>query len=422
MIKQIRESEFLRQIFVLFTGSLISQILPFALLPILQKYYYSPSDFGIFVLFFSFAEIFSTIATLKLEYGIVVQATLRKAVNLMFGALRISCLVTVLSFSVIFFFKEEIARQMHAPGLENYLLLLPLFIFLFSFNEIASYWFNRKKNFSIISTSKVVQTGTAETIKLATGIANFNFSGLILGRIFGYFFSGSYYLIRFFQRDKRTLKLISYKESNQLIKANKSYIYFTTPSVFLGTFINFAYLSLFSFYFGKEIVGMIGISMSYLSAGFGIISISFSQVFYSKIAEIKDKVILLQTYKRFAKNLMFIAFAPILFVYLIPVDWITYLLGEKWNALIPIARIMVLWLSVWFVASSLSFIYIRLGKQKLMVFYDFLHLLLIIIGFFAGYAIGKTHTSSLIGFTVAQIIYYFFAVYIAIYYIKRIQY
>lgn len=419
MIQRIKESDFIRNIFVLFSGSLLSQLIPFIALPFLQKYFYSPADFGLLAIFISFCELFANVATCKLEYGIVIQTRIKNAVNLLYGAIRVMLIVMILSAIVALIFKKELAHYFGEPRLENYLFLLPIYVLLFSLSEIASYWFNRKKAFKTISFSKVIQTSSSESIKVVAGFFHFGPIGLIIGRVSGFLFANLYYLKAFFKNDRKALRLIDKKYSNQMIRENKKFVFFTTPSVFIGNLINLVYLQLFLIYFGEDIVGMIGVSMTYLSAGFGVVAISFSQVFYSKVAETKSKEKLLSMYKRFAKNLMLIACVPILLVYLIPTSWVVQLLGDKWLHLMGIARIMVLWLAVWFVSSSLSFIYMRLRKQQIMMIYDFIHLILIIIGFFAGYWTNLSLDAALWGFTIAQIAFYLFVIYVAIHFIKR---
>lgn len=417
MIK-LKESEFFRNVLILFSGSFLSQLLPFILLPILQKYFYTPADFGLLAVFVSFCELFSQIATFKLEFGIVIQHKIRAAINLAFGAFRISIGVAITSLIIVLLFKSNIANYFNEPKIENYLFLLPIYILTSSFNDISSYWFNRKKKFGVIATSKIVQTSSSESVKFLGGLSGMSFIGLVLGRISGFLVANFFYIYKFIKEDKKTLKLLNRKDSNQEIRNNKNLIFYSTPSVFIGTLINLVYLNLFLYYFGKEIVGLIGVSMTYLSAGFGIVAVSFSQVFYSKVSETKTIAQLLSIYKRFVKNLALLALLPLLFVYLIPTSGVVYLLGDSWAELMPIARIMVLWLSVWFVSSSLSFIYIRLGKQRAMMIYDFLHLILIIFGFSIAYYLKSTVESALWGFTFAQIIFYLFVIYIAIHFIK----
>lgn len=421
MIQKFRDSEFLKNILVLFSGTLLSQLLPFLVLPILQKFYYTPSDFGLLAFFIAICDLFARISTFKLEFGIVIQHRAKDAVNLMAGAFRISWWVVLSSILLIVFFQDLLLEYFEVPELKNYLFLVPVYILVVSTNDIASYWFNRSKKFSIISFSKVYQTIATESLKLITGILNFGFIGLVISRVVGFFTSNLVFLIQFLRLDKQNLKLLNKQHRIKMVKENRDFMIYSTPSVFIGNLINFSYLNLFLFYFGQEIVGEMSVSMIYISAGYGMIALSFSQVFYSKIASIHSKTEMLSVYKRFLKNLAALSGIPILFIYLIPKEMVAGFLGHEWIELVPIARIMVLWLSVWFVASSLSFIYIRLRKQKAMLFYDLLHLVMIVIGFFTAMMIQPTFFSALWGFTIAQICYYLFVIYLAVYFIKEMK-
>jgi O-antigen/teichoic acid export membrane protein len=416
---KLKQSPFAQNVFILLTGSVISQILPFLMLPVLQKYFYKPADFGILAVFISMCEVFSGIACLKMEFAVVVQRTIRNAINMVFAAVKICGAMTLLSLIIVLLFKKELSVYYHEPRLENYLFLLPLYVFLVGINDSLSYWFNRKKKFRIISSSKVVQTSFAETVKLGLGYVGSGYVGLLLGRLLGFLFSAIYLVNRFLKADSRALKLIDNKTSNSLVKANKQYIFFTTPSVFVNSLINLVYLNLFISYFGKDVAGLLGVSMTYLSAGFGVISLSFSQVFFSRVSEIEDSHQLLGVYKRFAKQLTLMAIIPVVTMYLIPTKLVVYLLGNEWNQLMVVARIMVIWLGVNFVSSSLSFIYIRLGRQKEMLLFDCVHLLLVIVGFFAARFIDTSLISALWGFSISQSLYYLFAIFIAVYFIKK---
>ena len=130
---------------------------------------------------------------------------------------------------------------------------------------------------------------------------------------------------------------------------------------------------------------------------------------------------MLSTYVRFAKNLFLLSLFPVALVYMVPSQWVAGMLGEDWTELMPIARIMVIWLAIWFVSSSLSFIFMRLQKQRMMMSYDLLHLAVIIIGFFAGRAVSPTFEGSLWGFSIAQAVFYIFIIGIAIHLIRTVD-
>lgn len=419
MIKYLNKSEFLKNVVILFSGSFFAQLIPFIVLPILQKFYYSPANFGLLAVFISFSELFSNVSCLKLEYGIVLQKKLKDAINLLLGSVLISLVIAIFAFVVVLVFKTQISKFLGEESIENMLFIIPLYILLVGFTDALSYWNNRKKHFVTLSSSKIIQSASAETTKILFGFLQLSTFGLIWGRVCGYAVSSFYFFVQFFRKDRKLLRMLSYPKSLNLIKENKSYIFFTTPSVFIGSLINLIYLNLFLYYFGQEKVGIIGVSMTYISAAYGVIAISFSQVFLSKISEIKTKKELLSVYLRFAKNLMLFSMIPLLIVFLIPSSLVTSVLGSEWENLIEIARIMCVWLSVWFVSSSLSFIYMRLGKQKTMLVFDFLHLLLIISGFYIGYFFDGTFQSALWGFTIAKLIFYILVIYLAIRFIKN---
>jgi hypothetical protein len=80
-------------------------------------------------------------------------------------------------------------------------------------------------------------------------------------------------------------------------------------------------------------------------------------------------------------------------------------------------RIISLWFGAWFIASSLSFIYMRLNKQGFMLIMDFIHLGMVIAGFFVGRSRGEV-IHALWGITIAQVLYYSIAIILALYFIR----
>lgn len=418
MLKELRHSSFAKNVFVLFSGSLLAQLIPFFILPILQKYYFSPADFGIMALFITFFELFSRVATLKLEFGVVLQNRARDAINLAMAAIKASFYVAFLSLVFVALFHKQLGDLYEVPKYSMYFLLLPIYIILSGFTETANYWFNRKKKFKTIASAKVVQTAGSESSKLFFGVLNFSFIGLVVGRMIGFAMTTIYYLIRFWKSDKRALKLLDKKSQWTQLNANKKFIFYTTPSVFIGSLVNLTYINLFQFYYGEEIVGNISVSMLYLGTGFGVISLSFSQVFYSKLAEIHDRNTMLKMYIRFTKNLFLFAVLTVVAVFIFPESVVVYLLGDTWSELIHIARIMVVWLAIWFISSSLSFIYIRLGKQRTMVVLDIIHLFIIAGGFYLGRMLNDLH-GALWGFALSQVLFYLSTMLLAIYFIKK---
>ena len=128
---------------------------------------------------------------------------------------------------------------------------------------------------------------------------------------------------------------------------------------------------------------------------------------------------LLRVYVRGVRYLSVFSVAIIAIVYLIPETWIVQLLGQQWEEMMGIMKIVVWWLGAWFVASSLSFIYIRLEKQRTMLIFDVVHLVTIALGIPIGFWLTQTFAGALWGFVIAQVIYYLLVIGLAIRFIRN---
>src|ERR1041385_6667529 len=100
MIKIIREkivgSEFARNLFFLISATALSQLLPFLVLPFLQRYFFSPYEFGLLAIYMAFSDLIVSAASFKYEYAIVSENRLKNAVNLL-----LLSLLSVLTVSVL---------------------------------------------------------------------------------------------------------------------------------------------------------------------------------------------------------------------------------------------------------------------------------------------------------------------------------
>lgn len=414
----LKPGEFGKNVLTLFTGTFLSQLIPFMVLPVLQRFFYSPADFGLLALFVGYSEIFINIGSLKLEYAIVVKENLKKAAELAYTAFKVLLVIAGLSFIVSFFFYTSgIVDEFNRLGWV--ILLVPVAVAGVGINAIASYYFNRQNAFKTIASNKIIQSISAEGTKTGLGFLNTGSVGLIAGRITGQVLSG----ITLFRRFLKDLSLrgesfSSSRKISEVISENRQYVYFATPSVMVSAFINFTYLYLFFIEFGDASAGMIGVSMQYIGVALGMIAGAFSQVFFSKIAAITSRAEMMKTYRQFMFLLLLTGSLISLAIWIIPSSWVVYILGEKWSQLMDYARILSLWLCIWFVSSSLSFIYMRLEKQGFMLIMDILHFFMVPAGFYIGLSYENSPVSALWGFTIAQMLYYILAVLLALNFIR----
>jgi O-antigen/teichoic acid export membrane protein len=405
---------FMQHVMVLFTGTAISQLIPFLVLPILQKYYYGPEDFAKLATFVYFSEMMGVVSTLKLEYAIVGKPTLRESREVAITGFRVVLLSSILTLVLsIFSFLFDWIHGLHELG--SLLFLMPLVVFAMGCVQLTAYWFNARKEYDRIARGKLIQTTSSEGVKLLSGFSGMNFSGLILGRLTGLSLTALFQYVRY-RKDVADIEQRNFSKW-QLLSEHRSFVLYTTPSVFVGAFINFLYVEMFMQNFGAVSAGMVSVAMTYVGAGLGMMAASISQVYYGTIAGIQDRKAMLRLYATFLLRLIVLSTIMTAMIWILPASWVIGVLGEDWNELIVYCRVISIWLGVWFVSSSLSFIFLRLREQRAMLLFDALHILLVYVGFHVGRTWSGDAMGALWGFTWAQVLSYALAIGLAFYFI-----
>lgn len=416
--RHITKGSFGYQVLTLASGTLAGQLILFFSLPLLQRYLYGPEAFGIFALYVSISELLIEVSGLKYEYGIVKQRNNQDAVNTLFLSLTcitISSLLTASIVSVLYVANAHIEFVQHLGGL---MFLFPVSILFFGAANAFGYWFNRENKYRHISLGKVANSISSEPTKFGLSIPlNGLGAGLILGRVVGQMANMLYLLIVFFKNDRQYIKLISFRDIKKLARKLNEFPLYQLPSSLITIFITTFYFNFFMSEFGMETVGHIGVSVSYIGVAFGILSRSVGQVFYKRISETENVTDIAKLYTRFARLLLIPAFATVTLVYLIPSNWVTVLLGERWAQIMPVSRIMVLWMAIAFVSSSLSFIHVRLGTQKQLLFIDVFHLAMVALALYGSFHLYQNLYTSLYWFAGAQIIHYILVIFAGFYFL-----
>lgn len=417
MANSIHTKSFLKQVLTLASGTVMGQVLLFISLPFLQRFFYGPEEFGVFTVFVSISEMLINISGLKYEYGIVLQKRHKNAVNLLLlsvFSVTITAISTLLIYFLMFFFWPQISwvKDLGMLG-----FLLPVSVFCFGCVNAFNYWFNREQMYGRMSVTKGISSVASEPIKFAG--AGLPLNGLVLGRVGGQIAAFVYVLFQFFRKFNSFKKLFSSKQIKKEARFNKRYPFFVMPGAFITVLITAVYVQFFSHYFGKEQVGLLGVSVSYLGVAFGVISTAFGQVFFKKISDIQDVSVLKSLFLKFAGYLALIAVMVIFAVYIFPEKWVVNMLGERWKDILPVTRIMVLWISVSFVSTSLSFIHIRIGNQLGILIIELIHLLGVVLALFGCYFYTRSFETTLYAFTTVQIVHYLAVIVSAFYLLNR---
>jgi lipopolysaccharide exporter len=393
-----------KQTVILSFGTLLSQIIALSVTLILQRYFYTPAQFGEYNLFLNIASVFASIATLKYEYAVMIASDQYKAKHLFAIAILSSLVMSFIAVLVIL--SLQYFQIVNLGGTIIYLMVF-LFVFFSGINEALNNWFNRAKQYVNMAAARVLQSLIGEGAKVLFYFTPLQSVAMQVGRVVGFGFSALVLFSFKFKEFKDIFKIIKFDQIKLNTIEEKKYPLVTTPNVLINS-LNAAVFSycIFEFY-GAANLGFVSVAVQYVAVPLGIISSSFGQIYFQRISEINDRENLKANYLTNVKFLSLIAIFASITVFIIPESIYSFFLGNKWNGIAIYFKICIFYMSFSFVSSSVSFIYLKLDKHKILLYFSISQLILTYFSLFLTYKYGFGLVTSFLSFAFCQALYYF---------------
>ena len=232
MIKfNTKVSDFKKSLLTLMSGTIIAQLIPIAISPVLTRLY-TPEDFGGFALFISIASIITVISSARYDQAIVLPKKDEEAFNLLILSCIITCVISVILFILIFLWGNHIASLFENKSIKNWFYLLPISVFLTGIYQNFNSWSIRKKYFKNLALNRITQSSLSGSSQLLIGYNKTNSSiGLILGGIIGQFITTFNFIFKIWKKDKSFLKRISWIKQIALFKRYLSFLKYGVPAL-----------------------------------------------------------------------------------------------------------------------------------------------------------------------------------------------
>ncbi len=340
---------------------------------------YGPKEFATLEHIAMLLAIIGVTAGGKYEQAILLPKEERKSGELIYLSFRITLVVSAVVL-ISCFFSTPIANTLNNPELKKAIWLLVPGVLAFSVTNTMTYWLHRNKNFKRSATSKILFSLTGECLKIGLGIFSASGINLALSFIAAHMSTGLYLVMGL---KNHPLPAKSDRELRQKVAQEyKAYPLYTLPGNLLNRLAQWVHIALFSGFYGLEMIGFLAISRRLVMNPLSIIAISFSQVYYQKIIEIEDTVELRNHYLQSLKCLSLIAVVIIALVWMLPDNMMSWLFNKKWFSIMTYIRILVFWFAANFTSASLSYIFHRIYRQKLMFQLDILHFTLVTLSIF----------------------------------------
>ncbi|WP_219835799.1 lipopolysaccharide biosynthesis protein [Paenibacillus sp. R14(2021)] len=389
-----RVNTFGKQLTVLITGSVASQIILFLSAPVIARMF-SPTDYGVFTFYSSMISILSMITGGKYEIAIVLPDSDEEAANVM-GLSMLSVLAVTGFAAVLFaFFGEWFMGMFGADSDPLWLIWIPIGMLAVGWYQSCNYWSTRKKTFKRQSISQILRSTTVSGIQLSTGFSGIHAVGLILGQLGGQVIATSALMYQTWKEDgKMILSQLRWAKIKAASIRYKQFPLFNMPQTFLNALSNQMAPFLLAMYYGSAVVGFYGVSLRLLQQPITIISQSVRQVYLKRASEVHNKgQRLFPVFMKTTAALFAIGIVPTLIIMIWGPELFKLLLGEKWGLAGEYARWMVLWLFFAYLNPPASVTAQVLERQKSMLVFEVFLFSARWLSLWLGYELGDNMTS-----------------------------
>lgn len=343
LVKKFSSAEIVRNISILFFGTILAQLIPFLASFVLARLY-TPDAFGVFSVFLSLSLIFASFSTGKYELAIMLPKQKNKAFYLFVLTVVFSLALNALFFMALIVFGEQIASWIKFSGHIQYLYLCPILAFATAIYTSSQYFLNRKKQYKKITKNKMVQSSFVTIFQLG-----FYKISAMLGLIWGYLLGSILAVINLlrgsFEEEKKYLKGLNFKKLKTVGLEYKKFPIFFSFSYGLNTFVNNIVPVILTASFGLKYAGFYVLVQRVFGMPSSMIVSSISGVFFQKATTQQD---CRKLYLAISFSLFLVGAPFVLLFYYYAAELFQYMFGEEWVVSGKIASILVFmyWLSI----------------------------------------------------------------------------
>lgn len=414
---KIFNNDFNKNVLILSGGTVIAQILPIAVSPILSRLY-SPSDFGVLALFVSITSIVSVIANGRYELAIMLPEKDEDAINVAAIGFLFNIAISLLFLFLILLFKKPFLKLLNAESLSFWIYFAPLTVFFIGLFTILNYANNRFKLYKDISKATIMKGIAVSSIQLVMGFLKTGVSGLISGQIISQAVANT----KLFFNIKNTglLKEIKKDKIKEVAKRYSNFPKYNLVHALLDSFQSNLIILLFSSFYGIEIVGNYSFSLRILSIPSAFIGSSLYQVTFQKITYMFNKKEKVDSFiLKFVINLSVFSLPIFILFYIFSVKLFPIIFGTKWINAGYFLKAMVPWVFFQFIVSPISSFPVILNKQRELFILSIFGKIIIFSIIFAGKFLNLNIIQVLNLFSLMMPLYYIYSIFWIIFQFKK---
>lgn len=355
----LTNSQFVRHVAILASGTAIAQAIPIAVSPILSRLY-APEEFGLAAIYLACVTIAVVVATARYEQAITLPASDESAAHLVSFSLKLCAAVSCVSFLPIALWGETLAQFLDNPGLAPWLYLLPASVMATGAFSIFQYWCNRISHYRKMSETRVQNAGFTALLSIALGLGHLK-GGMIVGAALGQLLSVAMIGRYVWLREREIFSGVTTAGEIAQARYYLSHPLHIAPAQLLGTIaVQIPVLVIGSFY-NLSTAGFFSMAYRLVSMPSALIANAIGDVYrqrisiaYNERGEFRD--IFLKT----IANTVLLAVPPFAVLYFAAPIVFEFVFGPLWRIAGEYAQILV-------VASFFQFVFTPIDKGAVVV-------------------------------------------------------
>jgi len=419
--KKFSGSEFNRNFFRLFQGTLVGQILPIIVAPIISRLF-SPDQIGEFAFYSSIITICIGLVTLNIDRAIVLPANNNEAKKLIIIALKISLRLSILTLIVLILLKTLSFLNI-IKDFQWWWFLLCIHIFILGIFQVGNYTLSRYKLFRELGKSRVYNGLSYSLLQMCSyKLKSF---GLVSSLFLSRFFSSINYFVHMKKNGDLNFKVLIGLPSKFtriekiLMKKYKDFLIFGTSITTLNNISNQLPIILLQSLYSMQSAGIYSWANRIIQMPTGLITQAVNQVFYQDVSErISEKKPILNLVQSTTKKIFFIGIIPYAILFILAPQIFGFVFGNKWILAGEYTRCLIPWLFVSFLNSPITGVISAYGKQKMHFYNEITLLIFRFLSLILGYLIWKDAFMSVLLFGIVGFIY---SIYMYFYLLKIVK-
>lgn len=399
---------FIQDVGKILGGSAIAQIFSFLIIPLLARMY-SPEDFAMLGLAFSFINFFAVLSCLRFEMAIISTKNEIDAIRI-FYLCFFSIFFSFPVFSVILTLmsKFDILKFQHFKQADQILLILLTLLFssfILIFRNLSIFF----KQFTYVGVGGILQQSLGGIFQGLFGLLHADFISLIAGEFLARVVASLY----FFGKLKDKLKLkFTRTDIFQTLKKNQKFAIYSTPSSFIENTSGNVIIPFLFYIFTPVEVGYYTLIQKLSAFPVSALSRAIADVFHERFSKLSGNH--RHFFLVFAKYLVALSAIFCLGFFIFYKFIFAHVFQSQWHPATKIGLITIPWFGFQIAVGTLSRSLFIFQKQQLKFVYDCLLLVLTLAIFMiTGYFHFDIYTFFLLQTISKSLLYivYFFVIY-----------